>query len=71
MNAYEDPIPTDPIWAKTVVFELICPEAFAAYRDCSWRIISILALPTSGISVSEPRLLLANYSQLRRYIKLK
>jgi hypothetical protein len=43
MDAHEHPLPADPIHVKTVVFELSCPNAFAAYRDCSWQIISSLA----------------------------
>jgi hypothetical protein len=39
MSAYEDPLPSNPVFAKTVVFELACPKAFIAYREASWRVL--------------------------------
>jgi hypothetical protein len=69
MDAHEHPLPEDPIQAKTVVFELSCPNAFAAYRDCTWQIISTLAFPTAEVSAFEPRVLLGDYSELRPYIQ--
>jgi hypothetical protein len=68
MDAHEHPLPADPIHAKTVVFELSCPDAFAAYRDCTWQIISTLAFPTAEVSAFEPQVLLGDYSELKPYI---
>lgn len=71
MDAHEHPLPADPIPAKMVVFELSRPEAFAAYRDCSWQIISTLAFPTAQVPTFEPRVLLEDYSELKPYINLR
>lgn len=71
MDAHEHPLPADPIHAKTVVFELSCPNAFTAYRDCSWQIISSLAFPTAQVSALEPRVILGDYSELKPYIQLR
>lgn len=71
MDAHEHPLPADPVPAKMVVFELGRPEAFAAYRDCSWQIISTLAFPTAQVPTFEPRVLLEDYSELKPYINLR
>lgn len=71
MDAHEHPLPADPTHAKAVVFELSCPKAFAAYRDCSWQIISTLASPTTQVPAFEPRVLLRDYSELRPYIHFR
>jgi hypothetical protein len=39
MSAHEHPLPSNPVYAKTVVFELACPKAFIAYREASWRVL--------------------------------
>lgn len=70
MNAHEHPLPSDPVQAKAVIFELMRPEAFTVYRDTTWRIISTLAFPTPlQVAGMEPRLELSNYSGLRTYMR--
>ena len=66
MQAYEHPLPADPIQAKTVIFELGCPKALTVYRDTTWQIIGSLALqkPVKG---HDPVVLLRNYSELAAY----
>ena len=66
MQAYEHPLPTDPIQAKTVVFELGCPKALVAYRETTWRIIGSLALqkPVEG---HDPVVVLRDYPELKAY----
>ncbi|KAI5863834.1 hypothetical protein GGS23DRAFT_516098 [Durotheca rogersii] len=66
IRAFEWPLPESPLMAKAVVFELRCPEAFSAYRDATWAILSRVARENreSGI---EPRLCLRDYSELRLY----
>ena len=71
MDVHEYPLPADPIYAKTVVFELGYPNAFTAYRDCSRQIISSLAFPTTQVSALEPRVILGDYSELKPYIQLR
>ena len=66
IRVHEHPLPTDPIQAKTVVFELDCPKAFNAYRNATWAILGILARPRQGQRF-EPRLVLPEYSELREW----
>ncbi|KAK6330344.1 hypothetical protein TWF696_003440 [Orbilia brochopaga] len=66
ITAHEHPLPTDLAHARAVLFELICPPAFAIYRDVTWRILSTLALPGAR-PAAEPRLLLQSYSELSIY----
>jgi len=42
LDVHEHPLPADGSLAKAVVFELDCPQAFAAWRDCTWGIITEL-----------------------------
>jgi hypothetical protein len=71
MAAHEHPLPADPIHAKTVIFELSPPQAFAAYRDCTWQIIYTLAFPTTEEKSVDPLVLLDEYSELKPYMNLR
>ncbi|RDL37029.1 Uncharacterized protein BP5553_04462 [Venustampulla echinocandica] len=66
IQAHEHPLPTNPVHAKAVVFELGCPKELAAYRDITWRIISTLALATL-VEGDQPKEMLKDYSELRAY----
>lgn len=63
IQIYEHPLPSDAFMAKTVVFELLCPPAFAAYRDTTWLILSRLASlgPAPGV---KPKCPLRDYPAL-------
>ncbi|KPM37446.1 hypothetical protein AK830_g9109 [Neonectria ditissima] len=63
IEAFEHPLPSDPVVAKAVVFELACPGPFAAYRDVTWQVISRLARPFLD-DVGKPRCLIREYAQL-------
>jgi hypothetical protein len=69
IEIHEHPLPSNPIQAKAVVFELGCPRAFAAYRDTTWRILGTLARPRQ-INSLEPRVLLRDYSELKAFMTL-
>ncbi|EDU49764.1 conserved hypothetical protein [Pyrenophora tritici-repentis Pt-1C-BFP] len=45
INTHEHPLPESEPELKALVFELLCPSTFAAYRDATWLIISTLAHP--------------------------
>ncbi|KAH7093546.1 hypothetical protein FB567DRAFT_610082 [Paraphoma chrysanthemicola] len=45
IEIFEYPLPRDEPSIKAVIFELMCPEAFAAYRDATWSLLSSLAIP--------------------------
>ncbi|KAL6705011.1 hypothetical protein ACN47E_007414 [Coniothyrium glycines] len=63
IKIFEHPLPSFEPAAKAALFELRCPEAFAAYRDATWRLISALCLP-----VAKP---LSTFSLLRDYSPLQ
>jgi hypothetical protein len=63
ITIHEHPLPSNPIQAKAVVFELGCPREFIAYRDATWTILGTLARPKMEGKL--PRLLLSDYSELR------
>lgn len=67
IRGFEDPLPQNEIQAKVVVFELIPPQAFVAYRDATWAIWYRLCFekrePGQG-----PRLCLQEYSELKDYV---
>jgi len=63
--AYEHPLPSDQFVAKAVIFELLCPQALATYRDVTWTIMSHLALPAEeGV---EPKCWARVYKQLQNF----
>jgi len=68
IHVHEHPLPSDPVQAKAVVFELSCPEAFTDYRNTSWEILGILARSKQSQSFL-PRLKLFEYSELRAYVE--
>ncbi|GME34051.1 hypothetical protein BKCO1_7800036 [Neofusicoccum parvum] len=45
VKIHEDFLPKDQAQSKTVVFELQCPQIFAAYRNAAWSILSYLGYP--------------------------
>jgi hypothetical protein len=67
IQAHEDPLPANITFAKSVVFELGIPQALAAYRDTTWKILGTLALPDQTGRL-EPRLLLHEYPGLKAYV---
>ena len=68
IQVHEFPLPSDPVHAKAVIFELQCPPAFAAWRDSTWKILSELARPRQTPRLI-PALLIQEYSQLHRWVK--
>ena len=66
IQIHEHPLPVSQVHAKAVIFELCCPVAFAAYRDATWIIISTLG-QGKLIDSFEPKILLSEYSELKRY----
>ena len=69
IKIHEHPLPSDPVMAKVVVFELACPKAFAAYRDATWAILHTLGHQQTAPGF-EPRALLRTYSEFRNYMKI-
>ncbi|KAF5720872.1 hypothetical protein FGLOB1_508 [Fusarium globosum] len=64
IQAYEHPLPSDPHVAKAVIFELLCPQTLAKYRDATWTIM-LIALPAEeGV---DPKCWARDYQQLQKY----
>lgn len=66
IQIHEHPLPSNLIEAKAVVFELGCPESFAAYRNVTWKLIGTLARSEKSDHI-EPKLALGEYSELKAY----
>ncbi|CAO2650176.1 Nn.00g014680.m01.CDS01 [Neocucurbitaria sp. VM-36] len=65
IKIYEHPLPNWEPAAKATLFELRCPEDFAAYRDVTRLILSTLCLPP--VERVNQVSLIRDYSQLRPY----
>ncbi|KAF2133722.1 hypothetical protein P153DRAFT_330168 [Dothidotthia symphoricarpi CBS 119687] len=65
IDIFEYPLPKSEPAVKAVIFELICPKAFALYRDATWCIMSSFAYPQKEPEVDT--YLLRNYSGLCDY----
>jgi Protein of unknown function (DUF3638) len=68
IQIHEHPLPSNPVQAKVVVFELGCPEAFKAYRNATWMVLGTLAR-AKPMECSEPREVLSNYSELKGFME--
>ncbi|KAK8175389.1 hypothetical protein IWX90DRAFT_469628 [Phyllosticta citrichinensis] len=70
IQIYENPLPSDLTTSKAVVFELLCPAAFAIYRSTTWSIQNHLLYPSANRNGSvEPRVLLQNYIPLHQCVE--
>jgi hypothetical protein len=65
IDILEHPLPKVEPALKAVIFELMCPKDFAAYRDATWLILSSYAFPKQTPNESVPRL--RAYPGLRKY----
>ena len=64
IQIYEHPLPSDETHARVVAFELMCPPAFAAYRDATWKIVWRLATEKQEGGI-QARCTLQSYSELQ------
>ncbi|KAK7613359.1 hypothetical protein JOL62DRAFT_596589 [Phyllosticta paracitricarpa] len=67
IHIHEHPLPSDLTSSKAVLFELLCPAAFAIYRSTTWEIILHLGQPQVTAS-ADPRVLLAGYIPLQPFV---
>ncbi|KAM0348261.1 hypothetical protein ACHAPU_004229 [Fusarium lateritium] len=65
IQAYEHPLPSDPFVTKSVIFELVCPQTLATYRDVTWTIMARLAL--QGDEGIDPKCWVREYQQLHQF----
>ena len=67
IQAYESILPSDEIYVKALVFELLLPKGFAAWRDASWQLIQ---LGRENITTGPgPSVSLRDYEGLKAYLK--
>ena len=67
IQAYEAILPSDNTHIKAVVFELLLPKGFAAWRDATWQLLQLGQ--QNCLSDREPPISLRNYQGLKAYIK--
>lgn len=67
IQIFEHPLPSYEPAAKATVFELRCPESFAAYRNATWSILSIICTPSTAIQLDRVSLL-RKYSPLQPHV---
>ena len=67
IRIFEHPLPSYEPAAKAAMFELRCPESFAAYRNATWSILSIICSPLPATK-PERVSLVREYSQLQPYV---
>ncbi|KAF2802677.1 uncharacterized protein BDZ99DRAFT_454339 [Mytilinidion resinicola] len=65
ITTFESPLPNVEPSAKAAIFELACPDAFAAYRDATWTLLATFSYPKTKAVDNVP--LLRSYSGLVRY----
>lgn len=64
ITVYEAPLPTNLVQARTAIFELRCPEGFAAWRDSTWMILQDLG-SDSRLIEQECYITLSRYQALQ------
>ena len=67
IRIFEHPLPSYEPAAKAAMFEMRCPESFAAYRNATWSVIALICSSSPG-SKPERISLLREYLQLRPYV---
>ncbi|KAI9666766.1 MAG: hypothetical protein M1831_001542 [Alyxoria varia] len=68
MTPHEALLPTDPVQAHALVFELIIPNEIAVWRDLTWTILFDLAHATKPEPSAPPKQLLREHSPLCGYM---
>ncbi len=67
IQAYEDILPNDETHIKAVIFELLLPKGFAAWRDATWQLIQLGLRNT--VPDREPPISLHDYQGLIAYLR--
>ncbi|KAL8935316.1 MAG: hypothetical protein Q9211_004757 [Gyalolechia sp. 1 TL-2023] len=67
IETHEDLLPADETYAKAIVFELLLPYGFAAWRESLWQLMTLAR--GDVISGQKPNLLLRKYSGLKQYAR--
>ncbi|KAI4090472.1 MAG: hypothetical protein LQ344_004696 [Seirophora lacunosa] len=65
IKVHEDLLPADEVHAKAIVFELLLPSGFGAWRDSTWQLLMLARGDT--MPDQKPQLLLREYVGLERH----
>ncbi|KAL8731664.1 MAG: hypothetical protein Q9166_003243 [cf. Caloplaca sp. 2 TL-2023] len=63
---FEWPLPEDKVQCRLAVFNLRCPETFAAWQNLTWMLIQDLGR-SEGMTGDDPKGFLASYPGLQQY----
>ena len=66
IQIHEDLLPAELVNAKAVVFEILLPRGFAAWRDSTWQLLMLARGETT--SDRKPMLLLRDFSGFRQFL---
>ena len=67
IQIHEALLPSDDVLVKSLIFELLLPKGFAAWRDATWQLVQLGRRNT--IPDREPQCSLGDYQGLRTYMK--
>lgn len=67
IQVHEDLLPSDDAHIKNVVFELLLPKGFAAWRDATWQLVQLGRRDI--VPDREPSVLLSDYQGFVAYMK--
>ncbi|XPS95694.1 hypothetical protein M3J09_004979 [Ascochyta lentis] len=67
IRIFEYPLPSYEPAAKAALFELRCPDSFAAYRNATWSILSTICSSSPATKLDRVTIL-RDYSQLQPYV---
>lgn len=67
IRIFEHPLPSYEPAAKAAMFELRCPESFAAYRDATWSILALICSSSPAEQLGRVSLV-REFSELQPYV---
>lgn len=70
IQLHEALLPDHTTQVKSLVFELLLPEGFAAWRDATWQLVQLGRRTTKSDREAQPWCLLGDYQGLRSYMRL-
>lgn len=69
ITVHEWPLPTRPLEAEAIVFELNCPPVFAIWRTCTYEVLRDIGMAHVKVSEFKLRVLLEDYTGLATWSK--
>ena len=69
IQIHEDLLPDDATHVKSIVFELLLPKGFAAWRDATWQLVQLGRQTTKSDREPQHQGLLGDYQGLRTYME--